>query len=144
MPEIVNIDESRYDQNTYVGRAKHFFVTTNPLNILASNKQLEDAKQLVESYRQTKALPANVSVDQLWQAKYLMDSAFHPDTKEKMFFLGRMSCQVPANLVITAGMLTWYKTTAGKSENLNNKSQNHKTKIINKKSTLRHCFLANI
>lgn len=113
MSNEINIDEPRYDQNTYLGRAKHFFVTTNPFNILASNKELEDAKNLVESYRKSKVLPLNVNADQLWQAKYLMDSAYHPDTKEKMLFIGRMSAQVPCNLIITAGMLTWYKTTTG-------------------------------
>jgi hypothetical protein len=85
--ELVNIDEPRYDQNTYLGRAKHFFVTTNPLNILASDHELDEAKQIVESYRATKTLPTHVTVDQLWKAKYLMDSAFHPDTKEKVIYL---------------------------------------------------------
>lgn len=108
---VINLDEPRYNQSTYSGRAKHFFVTTNPLNILASNKSLDQAKETVEKYRQTKVLPANLSIDELWKAKYLFDSAFHPDTKEKMFFAGRMSAQVPCNLIITAGMLTWYKTT---------------------------------
>lgn len=111
--KVINIDEPRYDQNTYMGRAKHFFVTTNPLNILASNAQLERSKEIVETYRRTKQLPAGVDEEQLWSAKYLMDSAYHPDTKEKMFFIGRMSAQVPCNLIITAGMLTWYKTAAG-------------------------------
>jgi tricarboxylate carrier len=111
--KAINIDEPRYDQSTYIGRAKHFFVTTNPLNILASNRELEEAKNIVESYRKTKQLPSDVSEDKLWKSKYLMDSAYHPDTKEKMFFIGRMSAQVPCNLIITAGMLTWYKTTAG-------------------------------
>ena len=113
MSKPINIDESRYDQSTYLGRAKHFFVTTNPLNILASDKQLDEAKEVVESYRATKQLPAGVDEEKLWKSKYLMDSAFHPDTKEKMLFIGRMSAQVPANLIITAGMLTWYKTTTG-------------------------------
>jgi hypothetical protein len=55
------------------------------------------AKQIVESYRQGVIARPGMSVDDLWSAKYLYDSAFHPDTKEKMFILGRMSAQgIPA------------------------------------------------
>lgn len=86
----INIDSPRYDQSSYIGRAKHFFVTTNPLNVLASNADLEKAKETVENYRLTKTLVAGMTEDQLWDAKYLMDSAYHPDTKEKMFFLGKV------------------------------------------------------
>lgn len=106
----INIDSPRYDQSSYIGRAKHFFVTTNPLNVLASNAELEKAKETVENYRYTKTLPTGMTEDQLWDAKYLMDSAYHPDTKEKMFFLGRMSFQVPGNLLITGAMLTFYQS----------------------------------
>uniref|UniRef100_A0A0B6Y013 Uncharacterized protein n=1 Tax=Arion vulgaris TaxID=1028688 RepID=A0A0B6Y013_9EUPU len=47
----VNIDEPRYDQSTYTGRAKHFFITTNPLNVFASGRALDEAKDIVERYR---------------------------------------------------------------------------------------------
>lgn len=109
MQSRINIDEPRYDQGTFSGRAKHFVITTNPLNILASSSQLEEAKAVVERYR--KCDPTlKLSEDEIWHAKHLYDSAYHPDTKEKMFWAGRMSAQVPMNMTITGCMMTFYKT----------------------------------
>ena len=51
------------------------------------------AKRIVEEYRHGVIARTGMTVDDLWSAKYLYDSAFHPETKEKMFILGRMSAQ---------------------------------------------------
>lgn len=106
----IRLDEPRFDQATYVGRAKHFFITTNPLNVFATSSQLDKARELILQYRSGHE-PAGVSDNEVWRAKHLYDSAFHPDTGEKMFLLGRMSAQVPMNMLITGCMMTFYKTT---------------------------------
>lgn len=108
----VNLDEPRWDQNTYIGRAKYFFTTTNPLNIFVSPKKLEEAKTIVNTYKAGGELPKNITLEDVYKAKDLYDSAFHPDTGEKMLLIGRMSAQVPMNMAITGCMMTFYKSNS--------------------------------
>ena len=85
----------RYDQSTYWGRARHFFITTNPLNlmsrlaimsldgvdnnvVMSSPGQLAEAKDKVDRYRRGEL--RDVTEDEIWAAKHLVDSAYHPDT----------------------------------------------------------------
>ncbi|KAF7231920.1 hypothetical protein EG68_11130 [Paragonimus skrjabini miyazakii] len=89
----INIEKPRYDQSTYSG-----------------SSELEAAKTIVQKYRAREKLPG-MTVDELWNAKQLYDSAFHPDTGEKMLIFGRMSFQVPGNMFITGCLLQFYKST---------------------------------
>jgi len=104
------LDKPRWDQKTFEGRAKHFLNVTDPRNVLATAAQLEAAKKLVEQYR-LGLEPKETSDEDVWQAKKLFDSAYHPDTGNLQFLPGRMSAQVPMNMMITGAMLTFYKTT---------------------------------
>ena len=47
----LNLNEPKWDQSTYLGRAQHFFTVTNPLNALLMNSQLDEAKALVQAYK---------------------------------------------------------------------------------------------
>jgi hypothetical protein len=79
-----NIEEPRFAQGTYWGRAKHFFVTTNPVNLWATQEQLEEAKDLLDQFKKEEI--SHVSEDELWKAKQLYDSAYHPDTGHLGFY----------------------------------------------------------
>ena len=53
--------------------------------------------------------PEGTTEEQVWYAKKLFTSAYHPDSGELQNVIGRMSFQVPGGMLITAGMLQFYK-----------------------------------
>ncbi len=71
---------------------------------------LQKAKSLIAAYKAGKE-PSGTSEEDVWKAKKLYDSAFHPETGELMVLPGRMSFQVPGNMTITGFMMTFYKST---------------------------------
>ena len=46
-----NIDQPRWCQTTFMGRLNHYFNITNPINALASETTLNEAKELVLKHR---------------------------------------------------------------------------------------------
>jgi hypothetical protein len=63
------------------------------MSAMNTSAELDAAKNLLDNYRNGQE-PAGTTEEQIWRAKVLYDSAFHPQTGEKNFFIGRMSCQV--------------------------------------------------
>ncbi|XP_067858174.1 sideroflexin-2 [Heptranchias perlo] len=104
-----NIDAPRWDQSTFMGRLKHFFNITDPRTVVVSDANLDKAKDLVDRCR-VGSLPPGTTEEQLHYAKKLYDSAFHPDSGERMNIIGRMSFQVPGGMAITGFMLQFYRT----------------------------------
>ncbi|XP_064923220.1 sideroflexin-2 isoform X2 [Columba livia] len=109
VPNGFNIDTPRWDQSTFMGRLKHFFNITDPRTVLVPEEELDRAKALVEGCR-AGLVPPGSSQEQLLYAKKLYDSAFHPDSGEKMNLIGRMSFQVPGGMALTGCMLQFYRT----------------------------------
>jgi len=105
----IDLDSPRWPQDTFSGRFQHFWSITDWRNGLHSEQTLDDSKKLLELYR-AGLEPPGTTEEQIWQAKRLYESAFHPDTGEKMNVIGRMSFQVPGGMLITGGMLQYYKT----------------------------------
>uniref|UniRef100_A0A034VL69 Sidoreflexin n=1 Tax=Bactrocera dorsalis TaxID=27457 RepID=A0A034VL69_BACDO len=105
----INVDEPLYDLSTFAGRFRYFAWMTDPRTVIVSNDRLLQAKTLVESYRVGKE-PETATQEQVKYAMKLYSSAFHPDTGELQNVTGRMSFQVPGGMLITGGMLAFYRT----------------------------------
>lgn len=105
----IDITQPLWDQKTFVGRFRHFAFISNPLLSFVPEKELLQAKELYNKYKQGQE-PPGTSLTQVIRAKQLYESAFHPDSGELQNVFGRMSFQMPGGCIITGAMLQWYRT----------------------------------
>lgn len=106
---LYDLSKPPYDQTTFDGRFRHFLRLTNPLNVLKTGSDLDQARETLRIYKEKGILPSSNGTG-LWQAKYLYDSAHHPDTGDRQNIFGRMSFQVPGGMLITGILLAFYRS----------------------------------
>jgi len=107
--ERIDLTKPKWDQSTFYGRFKHFIWVTDPRSCLSSTETLLESEKLIQSYKSHQEPPGTTD-EQIWHARQLYESAFHPDSGELQNFIGRMSFQVPGGMLITGCMLQFYKT----------------------------------
>ncbi|CAH7689740.1 Tricarboxylate/iron carrier [Phakopsora pachyrhizi] len=107
--EPIDINKSRYDLNTYLGRLKHFTTITSPLNLIYSKDQIEASKEFLKNYKDGRLRDeVDISVEsqeRVWKAKQIVESSIHPETREIIPLPFRMSAFVPTNIIIATGLL---------------------------------------
>lgn len=115
----IDLSKSKFDQSTYLGRALHFANATNPLNLLLTHDDLVKCRKIVLAHQAGKLQDSisepefkALSVEKLYNYKNQYDSAYHPETGKLQPWWGRMSSQVPMNMVITGAMVALSHTPA--------------------------------
>ena len=93
--------------DSFFERYKYFKGVLSPVWLLKSKQELHFARDILEDFAKN---PQTVHHSDLHWARTLYASAFHPDTKEMNPIVGRMSFQIPGNTIVTALMLTFYRT----------------------------------
>uniref|UniRef100_A0AAQ6ACV5 Sidoreflexin n=1 Tax=Amphiprion ocellaris TaxID=80972 RepID=A0AAQ6ACV5_AMPOC len=86
---------SRFDQNTFFGRFRHFLDVIDPRTLFVTEKRLQDSVELLERFKQG-TLPPGVTDAQVKQTKAII----HPDTGEKILMPFRMSGRVVVGLLL--------------------------------------------
>ena len=124
--------KSKFNLDTYSGRLMHFFKLTNPFNFFISDKEIYEKKKYLEEYtnkiiRSKQIINNNLNqpitdlnnktvsdnyfllskeeYDKLWDARYLVDSTFNPETKEKIPKPFRVNSFTASNVPIIIGLI---------------------------------------
>ncbi|KAK4694300.1 sideroflexin-5, partial [Lecanoromycetidae sp. Uapishka_2] len=77
LPGNRDLPASQYDLNSYWGRVRQSAEIADPRTLFVSSSGLENAKELVSSYKQGQV---KSMTPELWQAKKIVDSTLHPGT----------------------------------------------------------------
>jgi tricarboxylate carrier len=84
---------------SFWNRLEHIWHLIKPTNLFITDSQLAVSKGIVDNP------PNGITREELNHHRSIVGSVLHPDTGEKIFLPFRMSCFVPTNLVVTAGLL---------------------------------------
>ncbi|XP_017288928.1 sideroflexin-5a [Kryptolebias marmoratus] len=96
--------KSRFNQDTFSGRFRHFLDVIDPSTLFVSEKRLQDSIALLEHFKQG-TLSSGVTDAQLWQAQKIKQAIIHPDSGEKIFMPFRMSGFIPFGTPVVVGLL---------------------------------------
>mmetsp|Transcript_32160 Transcript_32160/g.55537 ORF Transcript_32160/g.55537 Transcript_32160/m.55537 type:complete len:322 (-) Transcript_32160:32-997(-) len=108
-PPPFTLKTPRFDQSTFYGRWRYFIDMINPASLFSSSHKISSAKELLQKY-EANSLPPGTTDRELWDAKWLTSSVFHPDTGETIFAPFRLASFAPANIPIMVGILLTKKT----------------------------------
>uniref|UniRef100_G1QBH5 Sideroflexin-3 n=1 Tax=Myotis lucifugus TaxID=59463 RepID=G1QBH5_MYOLU len=88
LPLNINIQEPRWDQSTFLGRARHFFTVTDPRNLLLSGAQLEASRNIVQNYSpHSLSLSAGIT-DKKIRFLFCHRSFFYSEIGDQVYALG--------------------------------------------------------
>eukprot|EP00358_Blepharisma_japonicum_P005028 CAMPEP_0202944806 /NCGR_PEP_ID=MMETSP1395-20130829/5693_1 /ASSEMBLY_ACC=CAM_ASM_000871 /TAXON_ID=5961 /ORGANISM="Blepharisma japonicum, Strain Stock R1072" /LENGTH=314 /DNA_ID=CAMNT_0049644055 /DNA_START=34 /DNA_END=978 /DNA_ORIENTATION=+ len=104
-----SLTETKYDQSKFYGRLKFFLSLVNPMGLLYTQAQADEAKQILEDYKNG-TLKRQYTDEELWHARWLKEAVFHPDTNEPILKIFRLSAFGGVNIPIGIGMLLSPKT----------------------------------
>ena len=111
---VIDLSQPRWSQKTFLGRFRHFFEVTHPKHMFHSSDTLESARKHISDYQSgNRRALQQLSVQEQWRIKYIYDSAFHPDSGDKMSLPFRMCALIPSSVIIVAGILTYHHTFSG-------------------------------
>ncbi len=114
--ELFSIQSPEYNIETYIGRVRHFLKVINPMTLLETNakvremqkmikEQEEYEKDIFEKTGERKTLTQLEKIKQLRYAQTVVGSAVHPDTKQFIPRVMRVSSFLPCNIPIVFGFI---------------------------------------
>ncbi|KAM4543303.1 sideroflexin-5a isoform 1-T1 [Odontesthes bonariensis] len=101
--------KSRFNQDTFFGRFRHFLDVIDPRTLFVTERRLKECVGLLDRFKQG-ALPPGVTDAQLWKAQKIKQSIIHPDTGEKIPMPFRMSGFIPFGTPVIVGLLLPHQT----------------------------------
>jgi tricarboxylate carrier len=147
-----------YDLNTYVGRFKNVWASTNPVLFWVTKNQIKESQDTLKRYKEEEIaakkrnepfMITKAEFDTLRKADSVVRSAVHPDTGEIIPNYMRFTAYLYANIPINFGMLLtqptafnialWQWVNQTYYVGVNYSNRNASSKFTNKDLVIAYC-----